>query len=373
MLAGTAVQDTVRDPLDSQPAPLEPWAIPAVIGAELAQHAKVLESIDQDLRRTKSLSRGQLKAMRASIRSVHRIALQSQQLTRLAAGRLRQSHERIALEQVVERVLEDGKGLFAARGLVFERQLQPVEVIVDPGLLHSLVESAMLCMGHHGNAIAMWLHVSNWPEHALLTLRARQLVRADLAGPHAAQPQEPLEWLLLTQLAQAMGVGLRRESLEGQARITLEFPRTVKRLQGLTAIEIDAGDAHGTPDSRPLAGHRLLLVSDDAQLREALLQVCRQMRLVLDVSPSVQRAVRYCELDKPDLLVTDARLNGKPLDELRADLRHYDVNFPFIEITDTPDVVEISGWTGSRVSRISRNVLPEQLNSLLVMELARVF
>ena len=42
-------------------------------------------------------------------------------------------------------------------------------------------------------------------------------------------------------------------------------------------------------------------------------------------------------------------------DELRQDLLDHNVNFPFIEIAQGSNIVEVASWMGDRMSRISRD------------------
>ncbi|MBA2964430.1 MULTISPECIES: hypothetical protein [Ramlibacter] len=352
------------------PSRIDPWTVPGIVGTELARQWEHLNAIGGDLRRTQAASRGQLRALADVARRIRYLAMQSQQLSRLAGGRLRQSHERIDLKAMVEQVVADNRRQHTARALELDLQLQPVEVIVDPGLLHSLVETAIDCLAGYGTAISVWLKVSNWPEHGILEFRARERVSTGVGGP--VEVPQSVAWVLLAQLARTTGVLLRRETVSGYLSVTLEFPRTVKRLEGLTAIEIDGGDPASMFESRPMAGHRLLLVSADTALQDLVRGICRDMGLVLDVSPSVRQAVQQCELDKPDGLLVDERLHDKAFDELRNDLLRYQPHHPCVEIASGANVVEIASWMGSGVSRISRDALRGQLPSLLVMELAKV-
>jgi hypothetical protein len=277
----------------------------------------------------------------------------------------------LPLDELTRRVIADNDWRYYQSGLVIEQHLQPVEVIVDPGLLVSLVEVAIDCAGRHGQAIAMYLKVKNWPEHAILTIKASQHVTTQGTQQTA---EESLEWVMLLQYAQAMGVLVERERFDDHLLLTLEFSRTVKKLEGLTAIEVDAGgDSSAGTESQALAGHRVLLVSGDEKLRSSVRDVCDSMRLVMDACPTVRQAVRYCELDKPDLILVDERLHDAQFDQLRQDLLRHDVNFPFVEVATGTNVVEVASWEGDSMSRISRDALKNQLPSMLAMELAKVF
>jgi hypothetical protein len=371
---GKKLNESARADLPSDPSNVDPWTVPGIVGMELARQWEHLNTIGGDLRRTQAASRAQLRALADVARRIRYLAMQSQQLSRLAGGRLRQSHERLDLKAMVEQVVAGNRREHTARALEVSLQLQSVEVIVDPGLLHSLVETAFDCVAGYGAAITVWLKVSNWPEHAILEFRSRELIttgEAAAAHPGPTGAPESVAWVLLAQLARTTGVILRRESVDGQQSVRLEFPRTVKRLEGLTAIEIDAGEL-SMFETRPMAGHRLLLVSNDALVREEVQAICHNMGLVLDVAPTVQKAVRHCELDKPEGILVDERLHDKPFEQLLADLLRYDTHFPCIEIATGSNVVEIASWMGNNISRISQDSLRGQLPSILVMALAKV-
>jgi hypothetical protein len=360
-------------PID--PSLVDPWSVPGIVGAELARQWEHLNAIGGDLRRTQAASRGQLRALADVARRIRYLAMQSQQLSRLAGGRLRQSHERLDLKAMVEQVAADNRREHTARALELDLQLQSVEVIVDPSLLHSLVETAFDCVAGYGCAVTVRLNVSNWPEHAILEFRSRPVITTSdpLPSHHPGAPAtaESVAWVLLAQLARTTGVMLRRETIENQLVVRLEFPRTVTRLEGLTATEIDGGDASSF-ESRPMAGHRVLLVSNDALVREEVLAICRDMGLVLDIAPTVHQAVRQCELDKPQGILVDERLRDKAFDELLADLLRYDDHFPCIEIATRSNIVEIASWMGDNISRVSQDALRDQLPSILVMALAKM-
>lgn len=358
--------------VDTKVPRIDPLLIPGVIGAELARHTAAIDGVLNAFRRTRSISRSQMGTLRTANAAVQRIGVYSQQLSRLSGGRLRQSHERVSLDELMRRTLADNDWRYYEGGLQIEHHLQPVEVILDPSLLVTLLEVAIDCASRYGQVINLWLKIKNWPEHGLLTLKSRAHVATAL--PAESEREECLEWVMLLHVAQAMGVIVEREFLGDHVLINVEFPRTVKKLEGLTAVEVDAGgDSSLLSESRPLAGHRVLLITADDKLRWEVRSTCEDMRLVLDVTPSCAQAIRYCELDKPHMIVVDERIRDEQFDLLREDLLRYDVNFPCIEIASKPNVVEVASWEGDRMSRISRDALRTQLSSIMAMELAKVF
>jgi hypothetical protein len=350
----------------------DPWAIPGVIGVELARQAEAAERLLQSIEQRKYLNRNDIRTLQASAKAVRRVARSSQQISRLAMGRLRQSHERLKLHEVLRHVVQGNDRQYHQAGVMIEEHFQPVEIIVDPGLLVSLCEAVVDCAVRYGQVLTVWLKVSNWPQNGVLTVRAR---------PHVQDPGKPLtdtgellEWILVSRLAREMGVTASRQVSADHVVLSLEFPRTVTHLEGLTTVEVDTdSDSLMGGHSKPFAGHRILLVTGDARLRYELQAICKDMRLSLDTVPNSTQAVRYCEHDKPDAIVVDKDSRDDQFEQLRGDLTRYDVNFPTVEITAEGTGVSMSGWDGNNISRVARDALRQQLPSILAVELSKVF
>jgi hypothetical protein len=353
--------------------PLPAMQLPGIIGAELSRHVAAMQNVLQEIKASRSITRAQMSALDECAGLCQRIAMQSQQITRLAGGRLRQSHERLSLNEIVLDALNSQAAFFRARGLEVRHHIKPIEVIVDPGLLSSLVAVAVDWASEQGQRLMVRLEIKNWPEHAILTLKAGQHVAVAGGKEDAASP-DTLNWLLLQQIALAMGVGVEREIAADHSTVHIEFPRTVKQLEGLTAVEVDGGGDSTAflTEGKALAGHRVLLVTGDSSIAGELQVICESMGLVLDTCPTALQATRFCELDKPHIIVVDERLRDSHFEELRKDLVRDDINFPVVEIAKSPNTFEMANWMGDSVSRISRDVMRAHLPSILVMELAKV-
>lgn len=349
------------------------FGIAAVIGTQLSDPIQTMQQIVQAFHQTRKISRSEMQALHAAIELAGQIARQSQQIARLAEGRVRQSHERLKLNEIVHQALDARLPLLGQAAIEVHRSIKPVEIIVDPGLLSSLVETALDWALGLGQRLVVSLGIKNWPEHGVLLIKARP------AGPDAtatdrAARADNLDWHLLLQLAQAMGVTLERDLSAGEARLVIEFARTVKQLEGLTAVELDAsGESlfHGA--SKPLAGYRILLVTSDASVRAEVQHACRLLGLVVDISPTTAQALRSVELDMPHMLIIDERIRDEPFDALLQDLERRHVDFGLLEISDDANTFEISSWMGSSMSRLSRDGLRAQLPSALTLELAKAF
>lgn len=362
------IVDTIRDSLGGE-HPGGEAQLAAAVGNEVAQHYRELRSVLNGLAETGRLGRDQIRSLRLAAESMYRVATHCQQLARHAAGQVRQSLEEVDVADVVGKVLQDMGRELSRSGAVVRPQLRSVRVLADPALLYALVETGLRCMLRAGNSITLALDVKNWPEHGVLTFRARDLVR--VGGDTAAGGDERLEWLLLRHVSRSMGVAVERVGSQQETGVVLEFPRTIRQLEGLTALEIDGMDPSRIGSAKPLAGRRLLLISPDKAIRDQVQMVCREMGISLDSCPTVRQAVRYCELEKPDGILVDESLRDKPFEELRADLLHYQPNFPFIEIAAGANVVEVSSWMSDTMTRLSRDALGNQLGSILLLELSK--
>jgi len=121
-----------------------------------------------------------------------------------------------------------------------------------------------------------------------------------------------------------------------------------------------------------MAGHRVLIVSSDIKLRDDAKLVCRTLGLVVDSVPTSAMAVRFCEMEKPELIIIDERFNDGTFDELRTDLLRIQPNFPFIEVAYDSDTLSMSGWMGDNMTRVNRESLVAQLPQALAIEMSKV-
>jgi hypothetical protein len=346
-------------------AGIDAWEVPGLIGAELAHHVSPALEVVQRLKAAGLMTHSEARAFNDAADHLQRIALTSQQITRLAHARLRQSHEQLDLADVVRHVLAENERRYLRHGIEIESHLQSIDVVVDAGLLVSLCEVALECAACDGERLQVWLAMQHWPEHALLTIRSRPHFR----DGREVEASHNLHWIYLNRLADATGVSVSRTSETEFVQITVEFPRTVKQLAGLTAMEVDAGpDAPAT-----LAGHHVLLVTAQTETAWQVESVCRDMRLVLDVVPDCAQALRFCELEIPDMIILDEAVRSEIFEELRQKVLKENINFPCLEIVDQKNVVELGTWHEGATSRVSRADLKKQLQGMLAMELAKVF
>lgn len=370
---------TASQALVSGSAPLEStharadFALSGLIGVQLSEPLDTMQKVLDDIERTQQLSVQNMDALAASVQLARKLAMQSQQIARLASGRLRQSHETMQLDVLVDTALKERAKAFRKSGVEVFHRIRPVEVIVDAGLLYSLVDAALDWAGGLGRRLTVTLEMKNWPEHGMLVLKTSSVVGNSHAQPDDENPSgDTVGWYLVNEICQAMGLSVNRSSSAAETTLTIEFTRTVKRLEGLTAVEMETGAESMYGDSRPMAGTRILVITDDVRLQAEIRSICQGTGLVVDSVSNAEQGVRFCEMQLPNLVIIDQHMRGHTFDELHDDLRKADPDFPFIEIAATANTLEMAGWTSDSMSRLSRDVLATHLAETVVMDLAKV-
>jgi hypothetical protein len=301
-------------------------------------------------------------------------AMALQQISRLAQNQVRQSHEKLSLQQVVQGLLTERQAEYAAAGVVVNTRFKPVDIIVDPGLLVSLIAAALNWVTEFGTVVRLATSMKNWPQHGQLSLIASQGVRLQSDIDNKSVVNQSIAWHLLQQTAQSMGAGLELSETVNERNVMIEFPRTVVALEGMTMVEMEAGpgsDSFGSVHSNFIAGHQVLLISPDYSFYRQVRDICKGLSLVCEQAPNVETAERMCEQRVPHLIMCDEALADERYDALLEDLERHSPGFPTIMVGEGDHGFELSGWSSSNKSRISRNQVLEQLPSALTIELSR--
>lgn len=324
---------------------------------------------------TGRISPDNLRLLRAEIERARRVGIASQQLARFTSKRLRQSHERLNLANTLQSVLAHRKREIAARGIHVKQSTRPIEVLVDPALLFSLL-NAMLdwAVEVARSTIELRIDRNGWPAIGRLSCT---FAHADADGTPAiaasADSLNSVNWHLVQQISQAMGLELLRDDDATRVKLELEFPRTItEELDGLSAIEFDHSDGSSL-NSKPLAGSQVLVVAARREVRLQVRNAIAHMGLVLDFVASVDEAIDFCNGGLPHAIIFEGPLRGERLDQLAEEIRAELPNFSFIEIVEEGNTFEISGFNGMSHARVGRDSLQHSLPSALVFELTRSF
>ncbi len=119
--------------------------------------------------------------------------ISAQQINRFYGGRIRQSHEKVGMAELVEGVLQERKKDFTILGIELRRKLKPVEVLVDPTVAHAFVNAVLDWGLPFGNRIDVRMDVNAWPRHARLQVR----VSNDGTPPSSNAEADSLSWMLV--------------------------------------------------------------------------------------------------------------------------------------------------------------------------------
>lgn len=362
---------------DSEQSDPQRWhQLVSEIGAEIAGPLTAALERIHSLTTTGAIDRASLKALREEVEQARHAGMLGQQLSRLATGRLRQSHERLQLAATLKGVLAHRNRETVARGIVLKPVLKSAEVIVDASLLFSLLNTTLdWALANARSRIEYTIDIMTWPAHARLTCHFayRPL---DETGNALVDAQVPaslnaLTWRMLEQTAATMGLPLQRVEHAGSTTLTLEFPRTAHdELEGASTMELDDGFAPST-NSKPLAGNHVLVVSSRREMRALIRDALKNMGLVVDFVSSVEEASDFCRDGLPHAIVIEGIQNGERFGRFRDEIVAEVPEFAFIEIIEEGSTFEMSGFSGSRMARVGRDVIAGSLPSALMFELSK--
>jgi CheY-like chemotaxis protein len=351
----------------------ERWhALVSQIGAEIAAPlTAALERINT-LTSTGRIDRQSLRDLRYEVEAARQAGMIGQQLTRFASGRLRQSHERLQLADVVTGVLAHRGRETQARGIVLKPSLKSAEVIVDGSLLFSLLNSMLdWSLANAHSQIELAIDIKQWPAHARLHCRFANRPTDELDASAPLHGLDSLAWRLLEQTAWTMGLAVERRDNDGITALTLEFPRTVSNeIEGVSALEMNDGFAPSA-NSQPLAGSHVLVVASRREMRLQIRDALRNMSLIVDFVNSVDEAVSFCREGLPHAIVIESIQTGERFAAFREDVIDEVPDFVFIEIIEEGSTFEMSGFDGPRMARVGRDVIASSLQSALVFELSK--
>ncbi len=359
-------------------ADLERWrGLVGEIGAEIAGPLTAALERIAALTTSGHIDRNGLRALREEIEGARQVAIEGQQLARLASGRLRQSHERVHLSDMLIDVLSHRARETQARGIdVKQPAAQPVEVLVDAPLLFSLLNTTLdWALDCARSTIELRIEIKTWPAHAQLVCHFahRPVDQLDdgAATPGEVSLLDSMHWRLLQQTARAMALPLERAIGASGTTLTIEFPRTVNEsMEGVSAIELDDGFAPSI-NTKPLAGSHVLVVAQRREVRVQVRDALRNMGLIVDFVASVEEAVDFCRDGLPHAIIVESPLCGERFAELRQDIAAEVPHFVFIEIIEDSTAFEMSGFSQASMARVGRDAIAHSLPSALLFELAR--
>ncbi|MCO5123154.1 MAG: hypothetical protein M9915_05370 [Rhizobacter sp.] len=346
------------------------------MGAEIASPlTSALERINV-LTTTGRIDRQGLRALREEVAKARQVAMASQQLARLASGRVRQSHERVDLPALLGDVLKHRAREVQARGI--QVKVAPagkaVEVLIDASLffslLNTLLDWALECTR---STIALGIDIKPWPAHARLHCRFahRPVDQLDDGAPTPGETSllDSMHWRLLQQTALTLGIAIERSIDADGTALGFEFPRTVNEtMEGVSMVELDDGFSSSL-NTRPLAGSHVLVVAQRREVRAPVREALRNMGLLIDFVESVAQAADFCRDGLPHAIVIESALCGERFAALRRDIAAEVPQFAFIEITEGKP--SMAPAAGDGTSRVALDAIAQSLPAALLFELSR--
>ena len=346
------------------------------LGAEIAAPLTAALERIHVLTATGKIDRAGLRALRDEVEQARQVGMIGQQLTRFASGRVRQSHEVLQLEEVMQSVLALRARETQARGIALKPQLKSARVVVDGSLLFSLLNTTLDWALANAHAhIDFTIDFKTWPVHARLTCRFAHRpadMGDDLSVTTPTPPRlDSLSWRLIEQTAWTMGLVVERKDVAGITTLVLEFPKTASdEMEGLSAEEIDDASTQ-SGNSKALAGSHVLVVASRREMRVMIRDALRNMSMLVDFVGSVDEAVSFCKEGLPHAIIVESIQRGGRFTSFREEILDEVPDFVFIEILEQGSTFEMSGTNGATMARIGRDVVASSLPAALMFELSR--
>jgi len=347
------------------------------IGSEVGDPLwRALERVNT-LAATGKIDRVGLRQLREDIERARRAGMLAQRLARLARGEITPSVERVALTQAMRDLLVQRGRDIAVRGIELQQSMRPAEVVVDPTLLHALLQAIIdWALEQAPGHIDVRIDRRDWSPNAFLTCQfawPAPDLEDSLSLPE--RPRAPeldnLSWRLMQQIAWCMHLKIGRVDDPDGSQLTVEFPQTVDDdLHALTPDDLDLGFGVSM-NSKPLAGTHVLILSARRDLRADIREAVRHMGMLLDFVNTVDEAERFCLEAVPHALIYESALTSQGFDRLRHSLTQALPDTVFIEITQEGTVFQLSRDSEHHQATLGRDVVLESLPSALIFELAR--
>jgi hypothetical protein len=358
---GAASGDTDAWSLDDQ------WPdLLAGLADQITEGVSALQNqIDQLLARDR-ITRQEHHALSVPMGRIKLAGVSTQQIHRFYSGRIRQSHEKINMAELVEGVLQERKKEFALLGIALRRKLKPVDVLVDPTVAHTFVNAVLDWALPYGNRVDVRMDLNPWPPHARFQVR----VANEGAPPSSQTTDDNLSWMLIRQIAAtAGGIELERTVTGEGTTFNAMFTRTVQAVDGISAV--DLSDDHSSM-FKSLSGTYVLTISPALQIRADVRDALREIGIVSDSVVDFVQARDAIKGRMPNLIVVDSESKGADFEAFRRELLREVFEFPFVEISPDDSSFDMSGFGEFSMAKVGRGNIREALGTAVMFELAKM-
>ena len=358
--------------------PLDPQALVAQLGSEVAAHlSSALERVTT-LTATGKIDRAGLRALREEIDRARRAGIMGQQVVRLGNGRIQLANERLDLTSLLREALRQRGREIDVRGIEVQQVFAAAEVMSDTTLLFSLLQTTLEWSFEHAvSRIDLAVSIQSWPAHACLSVAFayQQPDEVDTAAGRAAQAEEgrlsTMSWRLLQQTAGVLGLVMQRNDQPGKTELRLEFPQTLApRLASADKAESDVIESQAH-NSQPLAGRHVMVLAARREVRNVVRAALRPMGLMVDFVTSVEEAQQLCADGLPHAMVYEAAIAGEHFERLRKEMLAEVPTLVFVRIAEQGKAFEVLNLGSRQFASVGRDAIMSALPEALTFELSR--
>ena len=350
----------------------EPWSLTdqtpnllAALADQIADSVHAMQNTIDQLMVQDRLGRPEHRTLSLPLDRVKRTGQVLQQIHRFHSGRIRQSHEKTDLAELVEGALQDRRKEFALVGVEMRRKLKPVDVLFDPTVAYAFVNALIDWAMPFGRRVDVRLDLNTWPPHARLQVRAS----SDGAPPSSNKTFDNLDWMLVRQIAaSAGGIEIQREETADGVGVTALFNRTVQAVDGISAVDLSDDQSSMF---KSLQGIYAIVVSPILQVRADVRDALREIGVVADSVVDFVQAREASAHRMPNLIVFGAELKGPDFEQFRRDILREVLEMPFVEISPDDSAFHMSGFGEHAMAKVGRGNIREALGTAVMFELAR--
>lgn len=324
------------------------------------------------------LRRSEAKALSDAMHQLRGTSLRAQQITRLAGGRIRQARERVDLSELVRHVLEDRAAELDAAGVGITSDLQAVDVLLDPPVAISLLNSTIDWALSFSKQLHISLAQAEWPGPAQLMVRVTTPPPAQTphpggvgwtVRPRGRRLNDGLHWMLLRQIAASSALVVTRSREDGAALLTIDFPKTFLSAEDMACLALaDHGDG---PSAPPRDAWALVIARDDSMRNEAV-DALRKMGIDAIAATDTGHAGTLIGDTRPNVLVTAYDIPANEVAAFRRDVLGGEDRCPLVEITREVPSFHLSGFDRFETPKVGREQLATELPPTVLFELVKV-
>jgi hypothetical protein len=321
------------------------------------------------------LRRSEAKALSDAMHQLRGTSLRAQQITRLAGGRIRQARERVDLSELVRHVLEERASEIEAAGVAVSSDLQAVDVLLDPPVAISLINSILDWSISFSKQLHFVLMPSEFPGPAQLRVRVatppQQNAHPGGVGwtvrPRGRRLNDGLHWMLLRQIAASSSLDVTRSREDGAALLTIDFPNTFLSAEGMACLDLtDGGQSESMRESW------VLVIAREERVRIEAIDALRKMGITAVAAGDTAQARAVIGETRPNVLVTSYDVPPEDIAAFRQNVLGGEERCPLVEITRELPSFHLSGFDRFETPKVGREQLTVELPPTVLFELVKI-